>query len=347
MSLKILLIDDDAYQRKIVNDALEIFLKQRDFDIKIEESDNFDDGITKLNNSQFDAAIIDLRLSNNEKEAKGNLFIKEILDRLRFPIRIVSSHLGDLDEDFRTPSFFFNYYTRDAVDFEIIFNEFIDIYETGITQILNYRGRIDSDITNIFWKHISFILPEFIKQKKKNTSWDVEKVLLRYISAHILEYLELNIDNNLEPVNSIEFYIKPSVKGKIFTGDILKKKSDNSYWVIVTPVCDLATDNKRKNPKAEFVSLVRIQDIDSIIAGKNSGEKGKLFSNSLDLKYHFLPKSILFEGGFINFQILNSYRTDEISEEFDIELIISSLFRKDVVSRFANYYSRQGQPLFE
>lgn len=347
MPLNLLLIDDDSQQRKLVKDALDLFRKQTQFDIILEEADTFNIGLEKINTNRFDAAIIDLRLSNNDTEAKGNSVIKEIRDRLRFPIRIVSGHLGDLEEELKEQTIFFDYYTRDNVDFEKIFNEFISIYETGITRILNYRGRIDSDITNIFWKHVSVILPEFIRKKKISPSWDVEKILLRYISAHILEYLELNIDNNLEAVDNIEFYIKPSIKEKIFTGDILKKKSDDSYWVILTPVCDLATDVKRKEPKAEYVTLVGIQHINSIIAQKPTKDVTKLYQNSLDLKYHYLPKSILFQGGFINFQILQSCLTTDLFKDFDMMLVISNLFRKDIISRFSNYYSRQGQPTLE
>ena len=347
MILNLLLVDDDATQCKLVVDSLEIFKKNElDCDIIIDQANNLEDGLNKLKLNQYDAAIVDLRLENNDHEGKGNLLIKQIKENLRFPLRVVSGYLGDLDDDLRQENYFYACHTRDDVDYEDLFKVFHEIFSTGITRILNNRGRIDNDITNIFWKHISIILPEFIKEKATKKDWDVEKVLLRYISSHISEYLEVSIEDNPEPFHNIEFYIKPQVKIGVFTGDVWKRKSDESFWIVLTPVCDLVTDEKRLVPKAEFVTMVGIQSVDHITKGKNSGDIRKLKSNSMDLKYHYLPECIFFNGGFINFQYVNSVKIDEIKASYDIELVISNSFKKDIIARFAGYYSRQGQPAF-
>jgi CheY-like chemotaxis protein len=348
--MKLLIVDDDQHQRKLIIDAIDIFNSIKDNTIiTYEEADKLSLAIEKLSKSSFDGALIDLKLGNDDTNAEGNQVIKEIKNYMRFPIIVLSGYLGDLDPEFQIPNNCYKLVNRGDDDYENLLIWFDKIFRTGITSILNNKGKIQSNITNVFWKHISEILPEFINQKGKTPNWDVEKVLLRYISSHILEYLEISIDNNLEPVHNIEFYIKPPVKERIFTGDIIKFNDDNSFGIILTPACDLATDTKRINPKAEFVTVAKIQSYELITQGKNSGDIKKLCSNSMDLKFHYLPKTILFQGGFVNFQHILSIPINEFEnkEKLEVECVITNPFRKDIIARFANYYSRQGQPAFE
>jgi CheY-like chemotaxis protein len=344
MCLNLLLVDDDSKQRKIAKDAIELFLKKKPYEVEIDEAESLEQGVASIFKNEYDAAIIDLRLSQNDNQGEGNEILKLIKSKSRFPIRVVSGHLGDLEEQFKEKTYFSSYYSRDDISYDEIMEDFINIHQTGITNILNNKGRINEDISNIFWKHISVVLPEFVKHKQADSNSDIEKVLLRYISSHISEYLELSIENNLEPVLAIEFYIKPPIKSNIFTGDIIKKKSDSTFWMIMTPACDLATDAKRPKPKADHVTLCLIEKLDDVNNGRNSGDIKKLTSNNLDLKYHCLPQSFLFHGGYINFQKVDSIPIQSIGEQFDICLVVTGHFKKDIISRFSNYYSRQGQP---
>lgn len=348
--MKLLLVDDDTDQNKILQDAVDIFNKTSVIKVELDIAVDYTDGLGKIKtNNNYDGAIIDLRLEPNDLNGLGNILLKEIISNLRFPVRVITTHTGDLDPELQQETILFKCKGRGEQEYESVLNEFCEIFATGITLILNNQGQIQSNITNVFWKHISEVLPVFIDQKRVEPTWDGEKVLLRYISSHILEYLEISIDNNLEPVHNLEFYIKPPVKEKIFTGDIIKFKEKDIFGIILTPACDLATDLKRTTPKAQYTTLVMIELYEDVISGKNTGDIKKLKSNSLDLKYHYLPKTILFKGGFINFQNIVSIPTPELSNRlnFEVECVITNPFRKDIISRFANYFSRQGQPAFE
>jgi len=349
MSINILVVENEEPQIKLLRDAIDIYNKKGGIPIVLDEATSLNQGLEKLRNNLYDGAIVDLRLEQNDTVGLGNQILKEIRTKLRFPVRVVSGHLGDLDPELQLENYLFKCKNRGDEEYDVILSEFSDIYSTGIIGILNNKGLIETNINNIFWKHISEILSEFVKCKKAKPGWDGEKVLLRYISSHILEYLEISIDNNLEPVYEIEFYIKPPVKEKIFTGDIIKFKGTDEVGIILTPACDLATDAKRVQPKAEFVTVVIIEKADVIEKEKNSGDVKKLKSNSLDLKYHYLPKTILFNGGYINFQHVLSIPIKNIIDKnkFEVECVVTNPFRKDIISRFANYFSRQGQPSFE
>lgn len=286
----------------------------------MDEATSLKQGLEKLRNNTYDGAIVDLRLEQNDNKGLGNEILKEIKSKLRFPVRVISGHLGDLDPELQAENYLFNCKNRGDEDYDVILSEFSDIYCSGITGILNNKGLIETNINNIFWKHIAEILPEFVKQKAAKPDWDVEKVLLRYISSHILEYLEISIDNNLEPVHNIEFYIKPPVKEKIFTGDIIKLKDNGNFGIILTPACDLATDVSRVKPKAKFVTIACIYSFDDVTNGRKQEHVVELKKNNLDLKYHFLPETILFKGGFINFQHLLSVPIKDIIDKKNSKL---------------------------
>jgi CheY-like chemotaxis protein len=350
--MNILVVDDDKIQNKILVDELELYNKKNNSNITLDIAEDLQSGLNKLRSQSYNGAIVDLRLRQNDYEGEGNQILAEIKSKLRFPVRIISGNLGDLEPQFDADSYLFKKSSRGDVDYDEMLSEFNDIFTTGITDILNNRGLIESNINNIFWTHLSEILPTFVQKKRDFPNWNCEKVLLRYISTHIQEYLELSIDNNLEPVEDIEFYIKPPVKTKIFTGDIIRFKNDR-LGIILTPACDLATDSRRIVPKADYITIAIIENFNSITDNKNSGEIGKLKSNNSDLKYHYLPQTTLCEGGFINFQNLisieikeNSTTLKDLSELFAVECVITNPFRKDIISRFANYFSRQGQPSF-
>lgn len=343
MPIKILLVDDDAGQRKLCKDAIDLFNK-KGHELVLDEAASKEDGLTKLHRNEHDAAIIDIKLSKQDAKGEGNEIIREIQSTMRVPVRVVSGHLGDLDADLRNVSYFYKTYARDQVSYEEIFGDFAAIHATGITNILNNRGRIEKDITDIFWKHISALLPEFIAYKAGNNDWDIEKVLLRYIAVLIHEYLELDAENRFENFSDVEFYIKPPIKKLVFTGDVLKKKSNGSFWLVLTPACDLATDIHRTKAKAKSVTLAQISETATVFNGRNGEAISQLKRNALDLKYHFLPSNSLFVGGFVNFQSLLSVNTGDIPQEFDIEVVVAPAFRKDIIFRFANYYGRQGQP---
>ena len=347
--MKLLIVDDDPKQRKIFIDAIELFNSKGGTIITYEEADKLLIAEEKLTRFSFDGALVDLKLGNDDVNAKGNQIISVIKNFMRFPIIVLSGYLGDLEIEHKTPNNCYKLVNRGDEDYEGLLIWFDKIYRTGITSILNNQGQIQSNITKVFWKHISEILPEFIKHKEITPAWDGEKVLLRYISSHILEYLEISIDNNLEPVHNIEFYIKPPVKEKIFTGDIIKFKENNSFGLILTPACDLATDIHRAKPKAKFVTIACIYNYKDVINGRTPDQIDLLKRNNLDLKFHFLPETVLFQGGFVNFQHILSIPIKEFEnkEKLEVECVITNPFRKDIISRFASYFSRQGQPAFE
>jgi hypothetical protein len=312
-------------------------------------------------NKNFSAAILDLNLSeNNLIDEKGNEIVKEIYQKYRIPIFIYSKNLSLLDEELvpEVNVFLKRYSKADKSFFEIL-EEIEDLVLTGFIDILGKRGLIEEALNKIFWNHFSENI-EFWKSLKKEKK-EKEKILVRYISEHLKEHLELSDEkSNFEHYLPEEVYIFPAIKSFIFTGSIVRKKEVHEFYLVLNPACDFA------NKKADFVLISKIDPSSSLLSGiikkykkasdlledkevkiRISVNLEKLLSNNCSPQYYYLPKSSNFEGGLIDFQRLNSFRKKQFENEFDVIGSITSSFMKDITAKFSFYYSRQGSPDFE
>jgi len=316
------------------------------------------DALDEIEKKHFDGAIIDLRLSTAE-EGTGNEIIRKIVDFKRLPVFVYSSYLGDIDSSIQE-SFFFQKFDRTTIGFDEVVKKLIDIYNTGITKILGRSGVIEKYLNEIFWKHIA---DSFEELKRKGIS---EKQLLRYIAGHLYEYLELDeATGTFDKYAPEEVYIKPPIKPIFFTGSIIKDRNSNELFIVLTPSCDIVQNKAKKILIAKLSSLsenpVRQIKEDSekiIAAGLNKSDRSEqerkkfyaekdlksLFSNNYSHRYYFLPKSKNFEGGLINFHMLESVENSDIADRFEIVATINTQFLKDIIAKFAFYYSRQGAP---
>lgn len=349
--------DDEKVQHTYKRDIDSYNLVNNDVNIVYEIIGDKDTSLSYIRDisNHIDAAIVDLDLLGiGVGDSSGNEIIKEIKQNLRFPVFVISSTPQNVEEGIREESSLFKIKSRgEEGDF---LEEFVDIFNTGITQILNKKGTIEKYITTIFWKHLSNSIDIWVEDKERSPD-EKHKSLLRYTLLHIQEYLELTEESGFEDYHPAEIYITPVIKPNVFTGDLVNKIGTDEYFIVLTPSCDLA------QAKAKDILLVNIESEGSnIITEKvNLIKKGKaseevlleaknviyeLIHNTYSNKYHFLPKYKEISGGVINFQKINSVRVREFSNDFNRIASINSNFTKDIVARFSYYYARQGSPDF-
>ncbi|EMU52157.1 hypothetical protein [Clostridium butyricum] len=357
-NFNLLIVDDDESLYPQYKFAIEMVQDEhKDINIFYKTAKTSDLGICALNEHEFDAAIIDLRLSATEdKNNNGNIIIREIKNKMKLPVIVLSGFTEDLDCDLRDTNEFFKVYKRAEKETSEILQELISIYKLGITRIFKNKGLINSYLNEIFWKYISNNLSN-LKNVTSNSEQQ-EKILLRFVVMHLQQYLDLDDDFSFENYHTSEMYIVPPIRKKLFTGDIIINSSEGKYFIVLSPPCDLATKNIKQ------ITIVEIEDIKEleqlkILNSKLKKAKTKgnnteiledqinaLLSNSSTLKYHFLPPSYSFKGGFINFQKVHSLLRTEIVDNYDRVASVSDAFIKDIIARFSHYYSRQGQPSF-
>lgn len=356
---KLLIVEDDPVVISAYESNIKSYNKTNDqIEIIATVNSKKDEAISLLRSleNSFDGAIVDLDLKQSGgSDSSGNDIVREIKETLRFPVFVISGTSHNLEKDLSEETSFFKVRERDDADFDYL-TEFIKIFDTGITQILNRKGIIEKNINDIFWKHLSGSLEIWINDTEK-TPDNKQKTLLRYVLSHLQEYLELTEESDFETYHPAEIYIMPPVKNKVFTGDLVEENNTNKTYIVLTPSCDLAQSKAKEILLAEIESNSEGLLLEKIgILKKNKAKEEViqnaekdlklLISNSYSNKYHFLPKYSDIKPGLVNFQKLKSIRVKDFNDNYIRKASVNSTFTKDIVARFSHYYSRQGSPDF-
>ncbi|WP_442796191.1 hypothetical protein [Pelobium manganitolerans] len=348
--MNLLIIEDDKPTIQSYIDNIESFNKKSDVQIIPEIIENLIDAKNSLLSPNYDAAIIDLKLSSNSVELEGLEIVDEIQEKLRFPMFIVSGSLGQVE---REESAFFKKRSRDG-DFKEILNEIVGIYKTGVTNILGRKGTIEEYLNSIFWNHMSNSMDLWINDDSRNPQ-EKENSLLRYTLLHMQEY----IDEELEKYHPSEFYITKPIKKNLFTGDIVVL--EKTQYIVLTPSCDIVL-RADGNRTADFILFCKIKPLADVVKNYdllkhdtplNNGNKQRIigFFENKNQRYHFIPKAESIEAGLIDFQEKMTIPNSDVEALLKAQRIlrlatISQPFLKDIISRYSNYYSRQGSPDF-
>jgi CheY-like chemotaxis protein len=380
--MRVLIVEDDPRQVERYNDSIEAFNAERQTDIRPEYRDNLEEGLKALM-QDYDGAVIDLKLSGGTESAEGNLIVKEIKKNKRFPVCILTGYPQDLDADLkeeieRGPNLFFWLEKRDR-PFQDVLDRLSTVYRSGVVEIVGPHGVIDEALHKIFWSHLAKTL-SFWNAQTESTA-NRKQRLVRFILSHLLSKLETSDEGDLDDSYPDEMYVIPPFREQWQTGDIIKREESETYFVILTPACDLAQSKAKSIQIVEVESVIQMVEVEGFQAGvmlnelnsyrsltkklteegrdkalinEDRGKQAKVFDNLLKLtrnsyatRYHFLPPCQTFPGGVLNFQKVNSVPLKEFSKRFTKTGTITTGFLKDIVSRFAGYYARQGQPSFD
>ncbi len=332
--MKILLVEDAEDQQRLFEDSVEFFNEK--YNSKV-EYEIFADISAALNNidGSFDGAIIDLWLGFDKKG--GNELLHQLgLPFTRIPVIFVTAFLDSVDDH---PSVI-KKRTRDESTYESDLLLFQKIFDTGLTRIMGGRGEIEIHLTQVFLKNLLPQLATWVSYGKEDSA-RTERALLRYALNHLFELLEEGEDRCFPE----EVYLHPPMSDNITTGSIVKDKTTDRPFVILSPACDLVVRGENGRSNTEQILLVDIESMSDALKGSRKKDRVESLVKNKHQYFHWLPPTVFFEGGVLNFRKLHSLAIDEFDDKFEIPSIqISPPFVKDIVSRFSSYYARQGQP---
>ncbi len=297
-NINIVVVEDDTKQQGMYKDTIDIFnLANAEFTINYECMIN-DDYLPKyLFENKCDCLILDLNWGSGALAEGGNRLLSKIIKSRRIPVLVISGNLEQLSQDYEE-SLLFKTYQRD-VDFNLVIERIVEIYNTGYTNALGNRGKIDEVLTNVFWGHLNNNVNEWEKLEPEVK----ERRLLRYTLTRMNELLGV-VGESSDIHNSIEFYIKPSLRNKPFSGDIIEYNGKS--YVIISASCDM------EQAKTDFVVMCCI-DFENFDALKGNIKVGAQISSSSKSKlnalvnnnvarFHLLPPCREFTGGKVDFQ---------------------------------------------
>jgi CheY-like chemotaxis protein len=344
-NLKVMLVEDDAEFLEAYYSTVKVYQLQKNKTIDTIEANTKESALDELDNT-FDGAIIDLKLAGNADD--GNIVIEEIHKKYRIPVAVMTARPGDL----RAENPIIKAYKKGEHGYDEILDDLFSIFNTGITNIMGGRGKIETAMDRIFWKNI---LPKFDAWKAHRANGeDTEGALLRFVIAHLYEV----IDNDIANYFPEETYIHPPISDGLMTGSIVKQNDSSDYFIVLSPACDLVLHKGQIKTDRILLCAVEGDIIKEAVKNLISTDKekknkatatlDKIPRNSYCYYYHYLPKVDYFEGGIVNFRKVSTYKPEEIAAKFGKpELQVAAPFIKDIISRFSVYYARQGQPDFD
>lgn len=362
--INLLLVEDDKDQQVLVEDAVEDFNDDNTATtFSVVKATNAADAIEHLKSNEFDAVMLDLLLEgdSNDSSASGNEVLNYIFSSksLRPIVYVVSGTLHSLDEEYKeiftTPLMYT--YNRESESSEIL-NEIYSVWKTGVTKIIGRSGKLEKLLQDIYIKHLAQGF-DFWKSKSENT----ESALLRYISMHLAEYLDMPevVEDTISESRyfEAEFYIYPPIKDKVATGDIVIYE-DNMY-ILLSPSCDVAPriDGEAIIYNVDSVLLAEIIPLEKerfdtlgikYHPSKTNNEKWKDFHakqkrSQSKQRFHFLPAYLDIKESVIDFKRLRFIPTEDyLGQDMNRIATVSSPFIREIQSRFSAYFGRQGQP---
>lgn len=153
--MNLLIVEDDQSVYDLIEDAIE---ENSDFEfISTTWSKSLNEAIEKLNTEKFDGAIIDISLQSGRPElAEGNELLDKILGIKTIPIRVSTGNTNKiLDRYFEKQSEFFKIYSKDEKRSQDLLQDFVRIYNSGITKLLGGEAEIEKRLTDIFLETLS------------------------------------------------------------------------------------------------------------------------------------------------------------------------------------------------
>lgn len=339
-TIQIIIVEDDKTLQDMYKTSIEEFnIENEKYEIICSHLYNDNEVAQLLYDRHIDAIIIDLDWGTGSQENEGNRLVRKIYKDCRVPIFIVSGNLQFLEEEYEE-SPIFKKYQRDEVDVHKLFREIEDLYKTGYTNALGNQSEIDNMLTKVFWEHMSTTITSW---KNQEQNFRIQR-MLRFAITRINEMLTINTNNEHDDYDALEFYIKPPIKDKPFTGDIISY--DGKKYIVITAACDMEQN------KSDFVVLCQIDfdifdDLKKRIKDESKdaeSQLGNYINNANKPRYHLLPPCQLFSGGLVDFQMIRGVSKDDFNEEASVIASINPVFNKDIQARFSHYYGRQGQP---
>lgn len=310
----------------------------------------------RLGEEGIDAVIMDLKIpldsaDKNPAYTVGEALLKETLSKIVFPVIVVSATPGVLNrESDQLPAKLLilpknTGYGEKAIEHLLGLKSLLKV----LPDLKKAKENFDRDFIDTFW-HLYGHWDRF--QEKFRDGERVPEIMKRHISNYLVE--KWTADSDYGDLHYSEFYLHPSVRENLYTGDIVEY--DSSTWIIVTPPCDMERDFPTNLIllKCEFVKH-NDQSLNKVSTFKANGETelqregvqrkvSEIFTKQKDHE-HILPP---FHGSNsslmkVNFRELMTIPSADVGS-LERKTTLNSYFLPSLLQRYGGYISRLGQP---
>ncbi len=235
---------------------------------KVKRFNDFDEASRSLPQYNYSLLVLDLR-DGDDGERKGDTVLKDIFENSFKPTIIYSAvppaEVGN--EDPRKHPLV--KYVQKNPGSDLVLLEEFEKFRRKISFLEKVKKTIDSInfqlLKNTFPVVAEDALPEDV----------MERLFARRIAASLDFAFHIEEGSYIDPC---EMYLYPPLPDTdLLTGDIVKNKNDELYYIALSPSCDMAQLNGR-NPKIANVLVAQLDEIKPIL------ESADFFKNQADHK---------------------------------------------------------------
>ena len=361
----VLTVDDDPEKQEGIERVLAARMDENTFIFTAVNS--FDEGITLIKNNRFDLVILDVHEdagdpapdANTECEDQRGEQLLQIIKSERF-IPVVF-YTGFPQKVVHLASPFVKVVgkgsplteLREAVRF---------ILSTGLPELLRH---IEEQSRSYMWDSLNKVF------EGKDISFppaDISLLMARNLAGNLSQKIVkgiIGLDTN--KINPLEMYQYPPDFNECNPADIYKK-SDNSWWMVMTTACDFEQckadnvlmakitplkehhlysewerqrgifDNLSEEVKREKVAKkpvnVAMDEVRRLVKGRN-GER-----------YKFLPGTFFIADCVVDFQDLIVVPIGDV-EGYELICHLDNPYREEMLFLFSKYYGRIGTPDYD
>ena len=245
-TFRVLIVEDDQAQIETWRRQIERFNAINELDCTADYAETEDIAAKLIDSNKYDAAIIDIRLQNNEGVKDATSGGNEVRDLLLKSEIVLVAHItgepGEVHYDDERYKELVRIFTKgDSSDEKQSVHEKILEWLHSKLDIISTMRSVKSNVTakmaDLFY---SSIWPRWESWKTGDGGADfIPLSIARHMSSHLYsEFLKVS-DGRVHPE---EWYFQPPSKERFNTGDLIM--TNHQYYVLVTPRCDL----ERMNP---------------------------------------------------------------------------------------------------
>lgn len=345
--IKILYIEDEtdaANELKAILEAQTI----EELPIKVETENDFNAGIEKIKNNNYNIIILDLcDDKNGDQDRSGESVLMEVQKHSFTPIIFYSGHAHNITD---LNSCIIRVISKGGDGTDQLEDAIKDIVRIKLAGLRNaIHKHIDDELNSYFWGTIH---PERSKFPPK-TDFSLSHLILRRISNSLsingISKLLNDPTISEDKMHPMGYYIYPTNTLLEYSyGEIVKK--DDEYFVILTPTCDFQLRDGKRN--VEYVILNKAIELSKHTSAYENYKSSKSASSQKELtrlinnnssRYHFLPKTLFIPNLLMDFQnkMLISY--DDL-KGYSRLATLDSPFAESMLIRHISYYNRIGTP---
>lgn len=367
MKWHILSVDDDPDVGRQIKELLDGKIKKNGDELLVDAVQDFDIAMRNLDTMRYDLIILDVfkgKPSAGNTDRPGEEILQEIKKRCFMPV-IFYTALPQKVSQYESSLVRIVHKTSGGT--AKLKTEIIALIKTRLPEVnrhlIEHFFKVEA---KYMWEFVEPNWHHFIKTgDAKSLAYLLARRLSKSFSRENIHNLISSLGGTTEQpcikdeVHPIEYYIWPAVGEQCMTGDILSRKSKKviSYYVILTPSCDLVKNSQRQ-PKAENVLLaeciplpvtaeakawVKHTDVNTSEAKNTKGALKEFLKNRKKERYYFLPGTFFLPDLNVDMEAVYSIPFAQL-QDFKKTATLDSPFAECLLNRFSRYMGRVGIP---